>query len=123
MRTSADIAADMHGLSVELWNALWSETGEDMCFSARSDIEAMQRLLKDIAWPAVNVPSAPVPAVDRVSSREASASGSFAPNPYALPDRCYRDVPECGVNGWYCSRSCELAAQYGEPYPAIFTER
>jgi hypothetical protein len=42
----------------------------------------------------------------------------------AYPDRCYREDERCGQklrsgDTWYCSRSCELAAQYGEPYPLI----
>jgi hypothetical protein len=49
-------------------------------------------------------------------------------NPYlAYPDRCYREIEECGTkklkNGslWFCSRSCELAYQYKELYPLIYS--
>lgn len=48
---SADTAAEMHALSVRLWNELWAEAGEDPQFVDREDVERVQAILAGLAWP------------------------------------------------------------------------
>lgn len=48
--TAAELAAVMHAESVDLWNRLWSEAGEDMAFPEREAVETLQRILTDLAY-------------------------------------------------------------------------
>lgn len=36
----------------------------------------------------------------------------------AHPDFCYQGIPQCGIAGRFCSRSCEKASQYRTSQPA-----
>jgi hypothetical protein len=57
---SAVLAAQMHDLSVHLWNALWREADEDFAFPERDTIEAMQAALEPLAYlRGANVPGTP----------------------------------------------------------------
>ncbi|MGH3599842.1 MAG: hypothetical protein ACRDQH_06125 [Pseudonocardiaceae bacterium] len=53
LKRSADTAAEMHALSVRLWNELWAQAGEDSQFVDREDVERVQAILTGLAWPTV----------------------------------------------------------------------
>lgn len=127
-----------------LWNPCYQMTTYDLkvdegierevLLDNLDDLEKKTAELRSLICP--HVPDGDSDTVSRLATADAeiAADQAFdrarkvaAPNPaeskkFAQPDRCYRGIPSCGIAGHYCSRSCELSAQYDEPYPVIYND-